>query len=518
MPLPPESGYDRLFNLSFDLLCIAGLDGYFKRVNPSWTRVLGWSEAELLSRPVESFMHPEDRERTLEARKQLARGEPVRELENRYLCKDGSHRWLSWQSVVEPGASTVFAIARDITERRQREHEQLVMSKLESTGILAGGIAHDFNNLLAGLLLNLEMVSACGATSAEQDGFLQQARQSVHAAKALTQQLLAFADGGVASRRIVEVKGLLRRTLELALGGGEIRGECVLAPDLWPADIDEALIGQAVRSLVLNAREATPAGGTVRLVAENTTLAAAHGAGLPAGDYLCIRIMDAGAGMPRDVLARAFDPYFSTKQRGTQKGMGLGLTIARTAIRQHGGAIAVDSTPGGGTTVTCYLPAARAEAAAVPVEPRTDAPAPAAPAARAAVRVLVMDDEPFFREIVVQTLRGLGYDVAEAEEGERAVELYADGAKAGRPFGVVLLDLTVRGGMGGTAALERLHAIDPGVRAVLMTGYTNEQTFRDPARHGFCGALSKPFSREALRSVLDEILRTYPLEADGGGV
>lgn len=356
---PADADYRHLFNLSLDLLCIAGIDGYLKQVNPSWTRVLGWSEAELLSRPVAEFMHLEDRERTLHARARLAQGIPVRNLENRYLCKDGSYRWLSWQSAIEPTATTVFAIARDITERRQLDHEQLVMSKLESTGILAAGIAHDFNNLLAGLLLNLEMVSLSGPTNPEQMECLSSSYQTIQAAKSLTDQLIAAAHGGPAIRRIMDLKPVLGRCVELAGAGHARHVTCNISADLWPAEVDEAQLSQTIRNLLINAMEATPLGGTVNLTAQNVVLSGGEGVPVSPGEYLRITVTDHGSGISAENRPKVFDPYFSTKQRGSQKGMGLGLTICRTVLNGHGGAIAIAPRPEGGTVVTCHLPAAK---------------------------------------------------------------------------------------------------------------------------------------------------------------
>ncbi len=492
---------DRLFDLSLDLLCIAGLDGYFKQVNPSWTRVLGWSKEELLSRPVADFMHPEDRERTLRARADLARGIPVRGLENRYLCKDGSYRWLAWQSSVEPGASTIFAVARDITERRQSDQEHLILSKLESTGILAGGIAHDFNNLLTNLQLNLEMIGLTGPLAPPQKQHVSQARETLHAARALTEQLLTFAQGGVSAHRIVDLKNLLQQSLDVALSGSNVRGESALAPDLWSVEVDEAQIGQVIRNLVLNAREAMPDGGTVRLRAENAVLDVAHSGDAAPGDYVRITVADEGSGIPPEVLPKIFDPYFSTKQRGAQKGMGLGLTICHSVLQKHGGLIAVESRPGHGTTVLCHLPAAHAHAA--PPVP----PAPVEPVRSR--KILVMDDELRVREIVAQTLSQLGYEPCLAENGAEAITLYEEAGRQGTPFAAVLLDLTVRGGMGGREVVKLLLERDPAVRAVLMTGYNHEETFRDHARHGFVGALAKPFSVDRLRAKLNEVLGTH---------
>lgn len=365
-PSQAEADFTRLFNLSPDLLCIAGLDGFFRRVNPSWTRVLGWSEAELLSRPVASFMHPDDRERTLQARADLARGIPVRGLENRYLCKDGSYRWLSWQSVTEPGAPTVFAVARDITERRQLDYERLVMGKLESTALLAGGLAHDFNNLLTGLALNLEMLPLCGPTTPPQEEQLKRARQMVQVAKTLTDRLIALAAGRVATREVCDLRTILQESLDLTLTGSGIRRDFRVASDLWPIEADREQITEVFRSLLLNAREAIPGAGTISVHAENVP----NASGAPAaggGDGVRIRVTDDGVGIAPDVLPKVFDPYFSTKQRGAQKGMGLGLTTCRVAIQAHGGTIAIESRPQFGTTVTCFLPARSARTS----EPRS---------------------------------------------------------------------------------------------------------------------------------------------------
>ncbi len=412
-PAPsPKTERDQLFEHSLDLFCIAGLDGYFRQVNPSWMRVLGWSREELLARPVIEFVHPEDRESTLKGRRGLSEGVPVKGFENRYLCKDGSYRWLSWQSTIEPGGATVLAVARDVTERRQADHEQFVVGKLESAGVLAAGIAHDFNNLLASLLLNLEMVSLSGPVSDRQRRHLQQAVHSVHAARSLTDQLITFAEGGASVCEIIDLREVIRQAVAGAVSGSNVRGECVLADDLRPVEVDPGQIGQALRNLVLNAREALTSGGTVRVRAENRTLATPPATGFPAGDYVAIAVSDDGPGIAPDLLPKVFDPYFSTKQRGEQKGMGLGLTICRAVIQKHGGVVSIDSRPGEGTTVTCLLPASfRSLPLAPPI---------AETSAGASVRVLVLEDDAKLRGIIGQTLSHLGYEQGPRVEVKRS--------------------------------------------------------------------------------------------------
>lgn len=498
VPAQNAADLDRFFALSLDLLCIAGLDGYLKRVNPSWTRVLGWSEAELLSRPVAEFMYPEDRERTLQARARLAQGIPVRGLENRYLCKDGSYRWLSWQSTVYREGDLVFAVARDITERRRSDEEHLVLSKLESTGLLASGVAHDFNNLLAGLLLNLEMTRLVGAVTPAQLQHLRQAQEAVRLAQGLTRQLVTFADGERAPRRMIDLKPLLRRSLELALTDSSIRGETDLDSDLWPVEVEEPQIRQVVKNLVRNACEAMPGGGVIKLAARNVVLDAEHAGDTAAGDYVCFTVTDRGAGIPAQAQDKVFDPYFSTKRRGPQKGMGLGLTICHAILRQHGGQIVVDSRPGAGTAVRCYLPALRG---AFPNAPEESDEAPI-PEVRSERRLLVMDDEPWLREVLGKALGQLGYAAELAKDGEEAIALFRAAREAGRPFAGVILDLTVRGGMGGDEVVRILREIDPDLRAVLMTGYDQDTAFLDHTRLGFQAALPKPFTIRTLKAAL----------------
>ena len=361
-PLPPSQNgadLDRFFELSLDLLCIAGLDGFFKRVNPSWTRVLGWSEAELLSRPVAEFMHPDDRERTLQARARLAKGIPVIGLENRYRCKDGSYRWLSWQSSLHGEAGMVIAVARDITERRQSDEERLVLSKLESTGVLAGGVAHDFNNMLASLLLNLELLRLVGPVNEAQASHVRQALETVRTAQGLTRQLVTFAHGARTPGRVIDLRSLLRATVDAVPAPAHVRFECDLAPGLWPVEIEESQLKQVMNNLIFNALEAMSAeSGVVSISARNVPPDAGHAGGGAGAPQVCFVVADSGSGMSPETREKVFDPYFSTKRRGPQKGMGLGLTICHAILRQHGGQILVEANPGGGTSVRCYLPAA----------------------------------------------------------------------------------------------------------------------------------------------------------------
>ena len=258
----------------------------------------------------------------------------------------------------ESGQACRVAVT-DITERKRAEADRLILNKLESTGILAGGLAHDFNNLLTVILLNLELAQRLNLPDEKLACYLDDAMEACSSASSLTAQLVTFAKGGAPVRKAMLLSGLIQESVRPALSGSNVRCEFSLAEDLWVAEVDAGQIGQVIRGIVLNAREAMPQGGVILVRAENAVLSAQEQPSLAAGEYVRISIADQGTGIAKDVLPKIFDPYFSTKHRGDQKGMGLGLTICHAVVQKHGGAIAVKSEVGVGTTFDIYLPAAR---------------------------------------------------------------------------------------------------------------------------------------------------------------
>jgi CheY-like chemotaxis protein len=269
-----------------------------------------------------------------------------------------------------------------------------------------------------------------------------------------------------------------------------------LVEDLWPAEVDEAQMGQVIRGIALNAREAMPQGGLIRVRAENVVLKASEHPPLAAGNYVRISLADQGIGIPKEVLPKIFDPYFSTKQRGERKGMGLGLTICHSVVQKHDGAITVESAVGVGTTLQIHLPAARKLVS----EEKARAGVPQYG------RVLVMDGEAGVREAVGRTLSEMGHEVTLAQEGRMALEVYKTAKLLGRRFDVVILDLTIREGMGGQETLQELLKIEPRVKAIGMSGYALDPVMLEPERHGFKGVLTKPFDIEKLRENLSRIM------------
>jgi two-component system, cell cycle sensor histidine kinase and response regulator CckA len=403
------------------------------------------------------------------------------------------------EAAVTASGQECRAVLDDITEQKRAEEDRLILNKLESTGILAAGIAHDFNNLLTMILLNLEMVQALAPPGEELAHHLEQAKQAGLLAAGLTLQLATFAAESAPVRKPTRLVELIEASVRLALGGSRLRCDFSLAEDLWPAEVDAGQIAQVIRNLVLNAREAKPEGGAISVRAENVLLRPQEHPSLPPGDYIRVSFTDWGGGIPKDVLPKIFDPYFSTKRRGTQKGMGLGLSICHTIIQKHGGAIAVESKPGVGTTFRLLLPASRMllqnEKAFVPS------------GVLGKRKILVMDDEDVVRKLVRRLLQQMGHEVELVEDGQSAVGAYESAQDQGRPFDAVILDLTIRDGVGGQKTIRELLKIDPGVKAIVMSGYTNDPAVLEPERYGFKCVLTKPFDKLKLGAILSRVLR-----------
>ena len=309
----------------------------------------------------------------------------------------------------------------------------------------------------------------------------------------LTSQLLTFSKGGKPARKLVDLRPTIENAVKFALSGSRVGCELSLSDDLWPVEADEGQIGQVIQNIVLNAEQAMPLGGCVTISARNVP--ASHAAGLPrpAPDGVVeISVRDQGMGIPPEHLQRVFDPYFTTKEGGS----GLGLATSYSIVRNHDGAIGVRSEPGKGSTFTVWLPASLA--AQEPAASPRSVPPPGRD------RVLVMDDEEMVRDVAGALLRALGHETAFAEDGTAAIEQYAAAQAAGKPFDVVILDLTIRGGMGGAETLQKLLEIDPAAKVVVSSGYSDDGVVAAFEQHGFRAFLKKPYNLDELRVALDE--------------
>jgi PAS domain S-box-containing protein len=388
-------------------------------------------------------------------------------------------------------------VLRDVTERARLEGEILRASKLESVGILAGGIAHDFNNLLTVVMGNITLATLDSQAMASAGRWLQDAERGVMRARDLTQQLLTFARGGEPIRSAVHLPEMVREAAQFALHGSKVRCEFAIEDGLWTAEVDKGQIGQVVQNLVINAVQAMPEGGIMHVAMRNQRLTAMSVAQLSAGDYLCITISDTGEGIRPEHLARIFDPYFTTKKSGS----GLGLATVYSIIRKHQGHIEVESEISRGTKFRFWLPASP--------EARPAAAEVAHAHTAHTGRVLFMDDEEPIRVMAEALLRRLGLEVTSVSDGQEAVASYGEALLKGERYDLVIMDLTVPGGMGGKEAMIELHKLDPLVKGIVSSGYSSDPVMANYKAHGFSGMVAKPYR-------LTDLAKTIRAVVDGG--
>ncbi len=370
-------------------------------------------------------------------------------------------------------------------------------TKLESLGLLAGGIAHDFNNLLTVVMGNVSLARLDVDAESAPARCMREAEKAVIRARDLTQQLLTFSKGGSPIRTAVVLPDVVREVAQFAVSGANARCHFDFAADLWPAEVDKGQIGQVVQNIVINATQAMPNGGRIDVRLSNETVGAEHGQMLAAGRYLKLTIGDHGAGVKAEDLRRIFDPYFTTKKHG----LGLGLATVYSIIKKHLGHITVESEIGSGTTFHIWLPAANTVPAVASIEVRPPVGSPGQ------ARVLFMDDEEEIRRLGSTMLRHFGHETTAVSDGAEAVHAYQQALQAGSPYDVVILDLTVPGGVGGRQAMEQLLQIDPKVRAIVSSGYSNDQVLSNYRAHGFRGMVSKPYQISDFAHAITAVLK-----------
>ncbi|MEO7167381.1 MAG: response regulator [Spartobacteria bacterium] len=408
------------------------------------------------------------------------------------LAADG----MTWFEVhAYPSGGGVSVFLRDVTERKRAEDERLTTSKLDSLGTLAGGIAHDLNNILTVISGNIGLAQLDAPThSGNLLSFLAKAGQAAQHAARLSSQLLTFSKGGAPLKKIASVADLLQHAAEFSLHGSNLRAAIEIEDHLGKAEIDVGQVEQVINALVINAREAMPNGGCVNVCAENVQLGADSGLPLNNGRYIKTSIADHGPGVPLDLAAKIFDPYFTTKPTSS----GLGLAISYSIVRKHGGFLHLENNSPAGATFTFYLPAASGKVINDPLQPNDRLPH------YNQQRILVMDDEAAIRELTSQLLATMGYEVTAVPDGSEAIRIYERALRKGEYFQAVILDATIRGGLGGVETIERLRAIDPRVNAIICSGYSDEAALTQFLSYGFRGALPKPFTRRELADALQK--------------
>jgi len=475
-------------------------------INKKGCALLGYAQEELLGKNWFDMVLPEsEREKVKAVFARLIEGElgPVEHVENYVHTRSAEKRLISWHNTLVRDADGniqgTLSSGEDITDSKRLAEEQQRVEKLESVGLLASGIAHDFNNILTAILGNISLARMEKASSSEIQKSLEETEKASLRAKDLAGRLLTFSRAEPPVKKLASLAELLRDTAGSALHGSNVKCRLSIPADLWPAEIDAGQVSQVIHNLVVNARQAMPAGETIEILAKNMALIETQNLGrrlpIKEGDYIRISVADHGGGIPAGHLDKIFDPFFVTGQQGS----GLGLATAFSIARQHGGHLSVESKTGSGSTFYLYLPAFT----------QTNAPRQAKKRAMKATgkaRILVMDDEKAVRTVAGRMLKHLGYDDVEfAADGAEAVRMYKAAMESGNPFSVAILDLTVPAGMGGDVAVSKLLKIDPGVKSIVSSGYTDESAIVRYSDYGFSGMVAKPYTIEELGKVLRDV-------------
>jgi PAS domain S-box-containing protein len=494
------------WHVSPDLMGALNAQGYFETSNPAWKTVLGWSEAEVAGMSIFELLHPDDVERTRGGFDLTQQGQPAIRFPNRYRCKDGSYRWISWVGVPDDGM--VYCTGRDITEEKAAEaelaqaQEALRQSqKMEAVGQLTGGIAHDFNNLLAGISGSLELVGmrlAQGRLGGI-ERYIDLAQVSTRRAASLTQRLLAFSRRQTLdpkptdiNRLIAGMEDLIRRSV-----GPGVGVEVVGAGGLWLTQVDPSQLENALLNLVINARDAMPDGGRITIETANKWLdqRAASERELAPGQYVSVCVTDSGTGMTPEVIERAFDPFYTTKPLG--QGTGLGLSMIHGFVRQSGGQVRIYSEIGAGTTMCLYLP--RFIGALEVVEaPDADATAEAGHGET----VLVVDDEEPVRLLITDVLEEAGYRVLGAADGPAGLKILQSDVR----IDLLITDVGLPGGINGRQVADAARATRPGLKVLFITGYAENAVIGNGHLDAGMQVITKPFAMTALAARVGEII------------
>ena len=484
---------------STDLIGIASLDGKVFYLNPAGRKLVGLVGPEAAGKTrIQDYSQEEDLP-TLQKmvgslqKKGTWRGEArIRHFKTGMPVPVEMHAFVIRDAKTgQPIA--VATINRDISVRKKMEEDMARSEKLDSIGVLAGGIAHDFNNLLTAIFGNITLAKMYANREGEVYKRLEESEKAALRAKDLTQQLLTYSKGGAPVKKTISIGDLATESACFALRGSNVKCEFSFPDDLWPVEADEGQLSQAVNNLIINAAHAMPEGGAIQVYGANVS---GDRNGLPPmkGNHVLISIMDHGIGIPQEHLSKIFDPYFTTKRKGS----GLGLSTTYSIIKNHGGYLAVESELGIGTTFHIHLPAAAGAGAS-----------PKAEEGRFVSRrrrILVMDDEEAVLDVAREMLESFGYSVTLARDGTEAVTIYQQAMASGEPLDSVLMDLTIPGGMGGQEAIKKLLEIDPGVKAIVCSGYSNDLVMSSYRAYGFRGVIRKPYSLKQLSDTISDVL------------
>lgn len=482
------------------------LDNRVLLINKVAEELTGWMQDEVVGRSLSEVFHIVDKQ-TREVCES-----PVNNLMQKsgaesladdvvLIARDGSERDISnsCSAIRDKGSTVIGAVLvfRDVTEKKRMQDDALKSEKLKSVGILAGGIAHDFNNILAAILGNISLakLQIDEGEKSNSRNLLEGAEKASLRAKNLTQQLLTFSKGGEPIKKVESVSEIIKDSTDFLLSGGKVHSEYDIEEDLWPVNIDTGQMSQVIQNIIINAMHVMPGGGKVNITCNNVSNEDGRIATLSRGNYVRVSIKDHGPGIPHELLDKVFDPYFTTKEGGS----GLGLALTHSIITKHQGQIDVQ-TDSSGTDFIIYLPAMPGQS----IEEKAEVAKMGSRPIRG--NILIMDDEVMIRDIAGDLLTHLGFEVSTVSNGKEALELYSEKMNSDSPFDAVIMDLTIPGGMGGKEAIQKLLEIDPHVKGIVSSGYSNDPVMAEYDKYGFIGMVHKPFEIEELISTLQTVI------------
>jgi len=459
--------------------------------------ITGYSEEEIFAMGCwRHIIHPDDTARIVS---QLMYLTPSQKITHtfRIRTKLGETRWIRESSYCEagkePGELILYGCSQDVTKQEILQEQVLKNQKLESLGVLAGGIAHDFNNILTGIMGNISFARMFLDKPHRASQPLEAAEKASVRAAELARQLLTFAKGGAPVKKKISLRPLVEECLSLALRGTNVIGVVEISETLHSIEADENQLGQVFNNIIINAVQAMPGGGTLTVRVNNLSEGPENNLGLPAGHYLKLSFTDEGCGIKDEDLHKVFDPYYTTKAGGT----GLGLASAHSIISRHDGCMEITSQLNAGATITVYLPALDTKDTETFQEVRQKQET-----CGTGGHVLVMDDEELIRDLTKEMLEHLGYRVTTCGTGEQAIALYNSALQSDNSYCAVILDLTIRGGMGGMETAQVILEEDPSARLIVSSGYSNDPVMAEHSRYGIHSALIKPYNAEELTKVL----------------
>ncbi len=486
-----------------DAVIVTDVSGKITMINRVAEQHTGWSTEEAAGKPLSEVFHIIN-----EKTRERCENPVAKVLETGLTQGLANHTALirkdSTEIIIEDSAAPIrdkssrvmgmVLVFRDMTERKRMEEELVKAEKLQSVGLLAGGLAHDFNNLLTAIVGNISMAKMFIHDKNKVIERLTDAETATKRATDLTYQLLTFAKGGSPVKKISSIVNIIRESAGFTLSGTNVAPEFVFSETPWSVDVDMGQMSQVFNNLIINAVQAMPDGGKIAFTVSNVALSADELPPIREGTYVKISLRDTGTGISKEHLSRIFDPYFTTKQRGS----GLGLASAYSIVRNHDGYIVVESMLGKGTTFHIYLPASQASGDSIkPKEINIS---------KGSGKILVMDDEKLIQDIAGEMLRSLGYRVELAKDGAEAIELYQKALDEHEPFDMVIMDLTIPGGMGGKEAIQKLRAIDPNIKAIVSSGYSNDPVMAEYEKYGFRGVVIKPYNLGTFSKSVREIM------------